>query len=98
MNNSEKYIFFELYSGAIVGFNQANVDKLYNCFGWYIRNDNGELEEINPDSEDDYFFESDIENGLVLEQDGSPVKLEDFRERDIVYKAQVGRHIEWFER
>lgn len=95
MNSDDKYVFFKLSDGAIVGFNQANVDKLYNCFGLYIGNDDGELEEI--DSESDYFLESDIEDGVVLEHDGSPVKLEDFSERDIGYKAQVGGHTDWFE-
>ena len=97
MNNTEQYIFFELCSGAIVGFNQANVDKLYNCFGFYIRNDDGELGEINSDSYSDYFLKSDIEGGVVLDADGSPVKLEDFGEGNIAYKAQVGGHIDWFE-
>lgn len=97
MNNSEQYIFFELCNGTIIGFSQANVDKFYNCLGLYIRNDAGKLEEINSDSESDYFLKSDIEGGVVLELDGSPVKLEDFGEVNIVYKVQVGGHIDWFE-
>ncbi|MFD3156707.1 hypothetical protein ACFIJ5_07575 [Haloimpatiens sp. FM7330] len=90
-------IFFEQYDGRIIGFDSVNVDKLYNCFGLYRKNEEGELERIEDGCDSDYYTEDEIIDGQVLNEDGTKTELNRFEKQHIIYRATAGSNVFLFE-